>query len=84
MVENRAAHQVFEIVAGNYTQLRVRAEVCQLSDGDPEQDTCNGLYADLPVGVGEVDSALIAFGINVILREEPATELETNDGDDEE
>ena len=82
MVENRAAHQVFEIVAGNYTQLRIRAEVCQLQDGDPEQDTCSGLYADLPVGVGEVDNMLIAFGTNLILREEPPSEEETDDESD--
>ena len=74
VVENRAAHQVFEVTAGQYTQMRVRVQVCQLQDGEAEQDACSGLYADLSVGIGEVDTSLIAFGANLMLREEPSSE----------
>lgn len=83
-VENRAAHQVFEVVAGSFTQFRIRVEVCQLQDGEPEEDGCNGFYADLPVGVGEVDNMLIAFGTNLLLREELPSEDEAADDDDSE
>ena len=83
VVENRAAHQVFEVTAGNYTKLRVRVQVCQIRDGEAEQEACNGLYTDLPVGVGEVDSTLIAFGTNLTLREElPSEEDATSDEND--
>jgi hypothetical protein len=74
--ENRAAHQVFEVTAGNYTKARVRVQVCQLQDGEIELEACSGLYADLPVGVGAVDSTLTAFGTDLMLREELLSEVE--------
>ncbi|HLU09646.1 MAG TPA: hypothetical protein VK003_08260 [Oceanobacillus sp.] len=74
VVENRAAHQVFEVTAGQFTQMRIRVQVCQIQDG--AADNCSGLYADLPVGVGEVDSTLTAFGTNVLLREAPPQAVE--------
>lgn len=76
VLENRAAYQVFEVTVGKYTQMRVRVQVCQLQDGDIEPDACSGLYADLPVGVGEVDNTLVAFGTDLMLREELPTEEE--------
>jgi hypothetical protein len=78
IVENRAAHQVFEVTAGQFTELRIRVVVCQLQDGEAEQENCNGLYADLPVGVGEVDSSLTAVGTNLLLREALPSEAEVD------
>lgn len=76
VLENRAAHQVFEVTAGNYTKARVRVQICQLQDGELEPDACGGLYADLPVGVGDVDNTLTAFGTDLLLREELPSEVE--------
>lgn len=74
VLENRAVHKTFELVAGSYQQARIRVEVCQLNDDLLEPDGCGGLYADLPVGADDVDTTLAAYGADLELREAPPSE----------
>lgn len=74
VLENRAVHQTFEVTAGNYQQARIRVEVCQFQDDLLDPNACGGLYADLPVGVGDFDTTLTAFSAELELREEPPDE----------
>lgn len=73
---NATARQRFEITAGRYSRIRVRVQVCQLSDADPEgldlnREDCAGMYVDVPVTLDfdQVDGGLTAYGSEIFIRE---------------
>ena len=82
VVENRAVHQTFEVMAGNYEQARIRVEVCQFADDLLDPSACGGLYADFPIAVSDSDTSLTAYSADVELREEPPAEDEYLDLED--
>jgi predicted transcriptional regulator len=67
---NRQMQQKFEVSAGRYTNARVRIEVCQYQNDGDDFDFCGGMYVDLPVSADAKDTALAAYGVDVILKEE--------------
>jgi hypothetical protein len=82
-LENRAVYQVFEVIAGDYQQARIRVQVCQLQDGTLELDACGGLYADVPVVSGDANANHTAFGTDLMFREELLSDEESSSEDDE-
>ncbi len=70
MLTNRWIEQKFEVTAARFTKARVRVEVCQLREDSDEVDFCGGLYVDLPVSTADEAGAPVAYGADVILKEE--------------
>lgn len=70
VLTNRFIEQKFEITAARFVKARVRVEVCQLREDSDEVDFCGGLYVDLPVSTADGAAAPVAYGADVILKEE--------------
>lgn len=66
---NRHIQQSFEITPGYYTQIRIRLQVCQVEDGEIDEEACGGLYVDLPVVVSGQEAGLVAFGTDIMLKD---------------
>lgn len=70
-VMNDNAQQPFEVTAGAFTKMRLRAEVFQVKDHEEEFEFCGGLYLDLPVSRRPDAAALAprAYGVDIIVRD---------------
>ena len=71
MLTNHSAQQSFEVNAGRFTAARLRVEVCQARDDSDEFEFCGGMYVDLPVSAKADGAPMAAYGVDVILKEEP-------------
>jgi hypothetical protein len=78
-LENRAAHQTFEVTAGHYQQARLRVQVSQYQQDTLDLEPCGGLYVDLPVQTDPAHTAPVAFGGDVTLREDVRSEPSVDD-----
>lgn len=67
---NRDMQQSFEITAGRFTAARIRVEVCQYREDGDEYEFCGGMFVDLPVATSADSGDKVAYGSEVILKEE--------------
>ncbi|MBE0691209.1 MAG: hypothetical protein IH587_13910 [Anaerolineae bacterium] len=67
LMENRPARQVFEIIAGEYTKIRLRCFVYQVENEEDPPMMAGGMYADLNVTSSPetADRGLTAYGVDV-------------------
>jgi len=67
LLDNKAARQVFEIVAGAYTKVRLRCFVYQIENEEDAPTMEGGMYVDLNVSAAPetIDRSLTAYGVDV-------------------
>ncbi|MCC6614417.1 MAG: hypothetical protein IT320_13130 [Anaerolineae bacterium] len=67
LLDNKAARQVFEIIAGAYTKLRLRCFVYQIENEEDAPTMAGGMYVDLNIAATpeSVDRSLTAYGVDV-------------------
>jgi hypothetical protein len=67
LLENRSARQVFEIIPGAYTKVRLRCYIYQIENEEDAPEMAGGMYVDLNVVASpdQVDRTLTAFGVDV-------------------
>lgn len=67
LLDNKAARQVFEIIAGAYTKVRLRCFVYQIENEEDPPMMAGGMYVDLNVAAGpeNADRGLTAYGVDV-------------------
>lgn len=70
MLTNRHVQHSFEVSAGAYTAARLRIEARQYQDDSDSFEFCGGMYVDLPVSDDGLAHSAVAYGIDVILKEE--------------
>ncbi len=70
MLTNRHVQHSFDISAGSFTKARLRIEARQYQDDDDDLEFCGGMYVDLPVSDDGLAHSPVAFGVDVILKEE--------------
>ena len=70
MLTNRSVQHAFEVSADAYTAARLRIEVRQYQDDSDSFEFCGGMYVDLPVSDDGLAHSAVAYGVDVILKEE--------------
>ncbi len=70
MLTNRHIQQPFDISAGSYSAARLRIEARQYQDDSDAFEFCGGMYVDLPVQDDGLAHSAVAYGVDVILKEE--------------
>ena len=65
-----SARQDFLVTAGSYTQTRLKVEVYQLGPNPGDIAESGGLYVDVDVTTGEVDTqSLVAYGADIVIND---------------
>ncbi len=70
MLTNRHIQHSFEVTAGSFTEARLRVEARQYQDDSDDFEFCGGMYVDLPVSDDGLAHSAVAYGVDVILKEE--------------
>lgn len=79
ILSGQAAHQTFEITAGNYQRARLRVQVSQYQTDTLDLQPVGGLYVDLPVETSPADTSFTAYGTDLTLQTQVYTAPEPAD-----